>query len=128
MNHRLFAVFPALVLASLLLLVFSAGLALIIAPSALLVRDLTHALPVLFMVLFWVTPVFYAPQMIPPKFAVFNALNPVGWFIALFRETLFDGRIPSLQAFGAAACASCISLSAGLVFFSYKEQQLLKNL
>jgi len=86
-------------LAMILLFVFSAGLALALASLQVFVRDLGHALAQFLTLLFFLTPVFYAPEMLPPRIARWLDANPMSGFIGAVRGPLLgmhDGGLSSL--------------------------------
>jgi lipopolysaccharide transport system permease protein len=80
-------VLPA-ALAMILLFGFSAGLALALASLQVFVRDLGHALAQFLTLLFFLSPVFYAPEMLPPRLARWLDANPISSYLGAVRGPL----------------------------------------
>lgn len=84
-----------LVLASLYL--FSLGLALLLSAVQVFVRDLEQLLPTLFMFWFFLTPILYAPELLPGDMGRWLLLNPMTWWMEEIRAGLFHGKsLPDL--------------------------------
>lgn len=99
-----------LILASLYLA--ASGLGLMMAALRVFVRDLQHLLPTLLMFWFFLTPILYAPEMLPETMREWLAWNPMTWVVMEIRAALISGQAwPGwvLAAFGLA--------SAGIYLF-----------
>lgn len=84
-----------LLLASLYL--FSLGLALLLSAVKVFVRDLEQLLPTLFMFWFFLTPILYAPALLPARMVPWVKLNPMTWWMEEIRAALFAGKwLPDL--------------------------------
>lgn len=119
---------PFLLLVFVLHLVFLTGLGLIFATINAFHDDLMHFLSVGLMLWFWVTPVFYSLQMLDFPYRWICLLNPLTYYIVLYRQVLYDGRIPSLEFFSIASFISIIFFIGGYRFFIKREQELFKKL
>ncbi len=85
-----------LVLATLYLL--SLGLALLASAVQVFVRDLEQLLPTLMMFWFFLTPILYAPELLPEDMRVWLHLNPMAWWMEEIRSALFHGKmLPDLN-------------------------------
>ena len=90
--------FVLLVLFSLYL--FSVGLALLLSAVQVFVRDLEQLLPTLFMFWFFLTPILYAPEILPGDVGRWLLLNPMTWWMEEIRAGLFHGKwLPDLTLF-----------------------------
>lgn len=104
-----------LLLASLYL--FSLGLALLLCAVQVFVRDLEQLLPTLFMFWFFLTPILYAPALLPPGMARWLNLNPMTWWMEEIRAALFAGKwLPDLIFFVLLAVALSTLWIGKLVF------------
>jgi lipopolysaccharide transport system permease protein len=113
---------PALPLAVLplilaLQLLFTLGLALACAAVSVHLRDLVHLLPVILLVWFYATPVFYPQSLVPPRFELLITLNPMAHFIAAYRAVILDAAWPAPTSIAAASLAAIISLVIGSALF-----------
>lgn len=73
------------------LYVLTTGLALALAALQVFVRDLEQALPTVMMFWFFLTPILYAPELLPPELAVWLVWNPMTWWMALIRDAMLEG-------------------------------------
>lgn len=90
---------PRLVLALVSLFVLTTGLALALSAIQVFVRDLEQALPTVFMFWFFLTPILYAPSLLPAEYAGWLALNPLTWWMAEIRDAVLHGQaLPGLAA------------------------------
>ena len=88
-------------LALLLLTMFTTGVTLLFAATNTILRDIQEFLGVGMMILFYLTPVIYQKENIPPSWRWLPNLNPMTHYVALFRAVFYERRMPS-----AAACAA----------------------
>jgi len=60
------------------------------ATSALTVflRDMTHLMNIVLQFLFWMTPIFWSLDMIPPRLRIFLKLNPLYYIVEGYRACL----------------------------------------
>lgn len=83
---------PRLLLALGSLYVLTAGLALALSAIQVYVRDLEQALPTVFMFWFFLTPILYAPSLLPTEFAVWLDFNPLTWWMAEIRAGMLHAQ------------------------------------
>ena len=57
-------------------------------------RDVRYALPFFIQLLIYLSPVFYPSSLIPPRYRLLIALNPMAAVIDSFRAALFGGPLP----------------------------------
>lgn len=89
---RIFAL-PAVVALQFLLI---QGLAYLVAASQVMFRDTSHVLGVTMMLGFYLTPVFYSIENVPPDMRAFFLLNPMAYLLGAYRWILMDTHPPSL--------------------------------
>ena len=78
-------------LAGLPLLLASASAAIGISFIAARARDVSHLLRVVFSTLFWLTPIIYPLEAVPPPLAAAVAFNPVHYLILPLKLCLYGG-------------------------------------
>lgn len=83
---------PAALWVLLLVFVFTMGLSLLTAALQVFVRDLEHVLPTIFLLWFFLTPILYAPQMVPERLQGVFVWNPLFWVVERLREILLLGQ------------------------------------
>jgi lipopolysaccharide transport system permease protein len=92
-------------LAALLAWALAAGLALVLAPIHLVVRDTLYVVTAVMTVWFFASPVLYALEQLPPEVAPLMSLNPFSAVPGLVRHALLGSPLPDPIAFGACAAA-----------------------
>jgi ABC-type polysaccharide/polyol phosphate export permease len=87
---------PAALVVVALLTIFNAGMAMLFAGANVPFRDLQELIVVIFLVWFYATPVLYPPALLAgaesslvQALGRVAALNPMSWFVQLFRSTTF---------------------------------------
>jgi ABC-type polysaccharide/polyol phosphate export permease len=114
-----FALLPVLVVLQIMLAI---GLVLPIATLSAFYDDVQHALPVVLLMLFYISPVFYPARLVPESFRRIYDLNPIAQLLTLFQTALYDGRLPSggqLLTLGLISTGLC--LFGFVVFNRYKS-------
>ncbi|MCL6445299.1 MAG: ABC transporter permease, partial [Alicyclobacillus sp.] len=69
--------------------VMAAGFALLVSALNVYIRDLEHMLSIFLMIWFYITPIVYAPYMIPHNWIQLFKLNPVSGCIIAFQSVLY---------------------------------------
>lgn len=110
--------------AYLLLFTLSFGLSLIMAICTVYLRDLQHLVAVLMQALLFLTPVFYKPESMQGRVAKLIQLNPLTWYVELFRNPIYSGVLPSASSVALAAGFGVSTLVAGLIFFRKFERNV----
>jgi ABC-type polysaccharide/polyol phosphate export permease len=87
---------PAVLLGVVLVTVFTAGIAMLLAGANVTFRDLQELIVVIFMVWFYATPIIYPFAMVANTgnaagrvAAVVLSYNPMTWFVSLFRQAIY---------------------------------------
>jgi lipopolysaccharide transport system permease protein len=109
-------------LALLLHLMFSIGLAFLLAAATVFVRDLKDIIQVALLVGMYTTPVFYPINAVPPAFAAIFYANPITYLIICFHDVFIFGRMAHPAAWSIAALMSLAALVGG-----FKVFRALKN-
>jgi lipopolysaccharide transport system permease protein len=72
------------------------GLGFLLAAGQVMFRDTTHLLGVVLMLGFYLTPVFYDVERVPPSFSALYNLNPMVHVLAAYRSIIMQGEPPEL--------------------------------
>ncbi len=127
-NKVLIFKFPLLVFPILISMIFATALALIVATINLYFRDFKHLLGILLMALFWLTPVFYSPSMVPENVRFVVLLNPLTYFIELYRHLLImDYSLFLKSPYIYASVISIILILFGYFLYKKIEKEILKK-
>lgn len=127
---------PSLVLlpvALLAILVFSVGLAMIVASLTVYFRDLEHLIGLGLTALFYLSPVLYPlnPHAIPRgggKFLYLLQFNPMSWFLDTFHRLLYYGTWPDTTRFVLMLAAAALSLVVGYLVLQRMRSRLAEEL
>jgi lipopolysaccharide transport system permease protein len=101
-----------------LLVVLGLGLMLLVSTAAVFYYDVQHALPVLLLVLFYLSPVFYPAAMVPDALQSLYLLNPIAGLISLAHSALYQGQWPGWPPIAGSAAACLIMFTAGYAIFN----------
>ena len=104
--------FPLLFLPLIILfqLVFTLGLALILAALNVFFSDVRHLLEIFLQIWFWLTPIIYPVSFVPERFQSLYRLNPAVLFVESYRNSLLYNKGLSLSSL-------IILFLIGIIFF-----------
>jgi ABC-2 type transport system permease protein len=112
-----------------LLLVFCAGLSLMLSASAVIFRDIIHLWSVVLMAWMYATPLFWPVSMIEqvPYHAVrvLMYVNPMYNFVTFMRDTVIYATIPPVEVVVSCVVWALVSLVLGYVVFRTRERRFI---
>ncbi len=100
----------------LMLVLLGIGAGLLLTPVGMLYSDVTAALPTLTQILFFLTPVVYAPPQTFPL-SLIVALNPVSPLLIAARDLAVTGELNNPVGFFFASALALLLLLAGWIIF-----------
>ena len=114
-----------IVLPALLVVAFTAALAVGLWLSALHVkyRDVAHLVPFLVQIWMYASPVIYPVTLVPERWRALYGLNPMVGVISAFRWALTGGPAPDLAVVGASLAVVLVVMGTGLVYFRRTERE-----
>ncbi|WP_272475075.1 ABC transporter permease [Baekduia alba] len=123
--HATALLFPLVLAVQLVLMV---GLAWLVAPASVYVRDVPNIVTLGLMVLFYLTPVFYSLHRIPQQYEWLLQLNPMTTFLELDRALLLGLPYPSVGHIVGTVALSVLLAVAGWFAFERMRPGLVDNL
>jgi ABC-type polysaccharide/polyol phosphate export permease len=111
---------PRLLLAISSLYVLTIGLALAFSAIQVYVRDVEQALPTIFMFWFFLTPILYAPSLLPSQYAQWLDWNPLTWWMTEIRSGMLHGE--------AAMGWPMVAMFAGSLTLAWLGHRIFKRL
>jgi ABC-type polysaccharide/polyol phosphate export permease len=101
----------------LLYIVFVCGVSLLSSAVSVFMRDTQYVVESFNVVLFWLVPIFYSWEKIPPRYAVIYELNPVAALALAMRNILIDRHAPPATLIVNMTIAAAVALGLGLIVF-----------
>jgi len=108
---------PAVALAAITVL----GLALWLGALYVPFRDVGHLLPFLVQLWMFISAVFYPVSLLPPRYEVLYAINPIIVAVQTSRWAFAAGEPPRLMMVAIASLVAAVLLISGLWFFRRRE-------
>jgi len=107
---------------------FTIGVALLLAAGTAFFRDIRHLLEISLAALFWMTPILYPLAQVPEKLRLLILLGPVSPFIVAYQEIFFYRQWPSLTVWVVGLAYSIGAFLLGTWLFLSLEDQLAEQL
>jgi ABC-type polysaccharide/polyol phosphate export permease len=113
-------VLPASVL---ILAMFALGIGLLLSTAVVFFADMLPVYQVILTIWMYSTPIFYPIEIIPDRWAHLFKLNPLYHMLAIFREPLWAGAIPSPIHWVVAALTAVVVFVLGGIIFTSKSNE-----
>lgn len=107
----------------LLLSLFALGVGLIISALGIFFYDVVEMYQLGLLAWMYLTPIIYPAQVIPPNWQWVIKLNPMTWFVQLFRDAVFYNRLPLWGEVWPALAWSIGVLVIGWIFFASRSKE-----
>jgi lipopolysaccharide transport system permease protein len=104
------------------------GLGYLVATIHVTFRDTQHLLGVFFMLLFYLTPVFYDASIVPARYQTVYRLNPVLHLITAYRAILIYGGLPDLRTLLALGAVVGVLLWLSYTVFARASYRFVEEL
>ena len=131
---------PLVLLAMMVLLAFSLGVALLLSIANAYFRDMQHFVGILFQVWFYLTPILYplseverrsqdvGPVIGDVTIVDLYKLNPMESFTEVFRNLLYDNRLPQWSSVLECLVWAAVALVVGAWVFERHQRRLAEVL
>ena len=106
----------------LMLVVFSAGLAMFVSAAQVYFRDLRSFLPYVLRIWMYVSPVLYYWEEVPHKYKPWLEANPLTPMLASLSDVLNQGQAPNLGLMLLGTAWAVVALVVGGLFFISRER------
>ncbi|MDY6838684.1 MAG: ABC transporter permease [Thermodesulfobacteriota bacterium] len=111
---------PVLILT---LLILAMGVGMILAALNVKYRDVKYAIPFVIQLWLFLTPIIYPTSIIPDRFRVLVAINPLSGIIEAFRASLIPTREIDWLMLGVSSLLALSIFSIGMVYFHKTEKR-----
>ncbi|WP_439565199.1 ABC transporter permease [Microcella sp.] len=126
---------PLVVVVMVLLAAFASGLAMLLAILNVHFRDTQHFMSIVLQMWMYLTPIIYPISLVEAAAArqgdwvlFVYRLNPMERFVEVFRNLLYDNRMPDGADLLYCAVVALVSFGIGYLVFSRKERRLAELL
>jgi ABC-type polysaccharide/polyol phosphate export permease len=100
------------------LMLLTLGLTLPLASAAVFYYDVRHMLPILMTAMFYISPIFYSVDLVPPVFQPIYTLNPFAHLLTCFQKVLYHGGYPSIGELSIVFLVSIFTFLVGYAIFN----------
>lgn len=101
------------------------GVTWILSLVNIVLRDLTHAIGILLILLLVASPIAYTTDMVPARLQFILAINPLAYFIIAYQKVIVLGELPSPLVMLGTVVFSLGSFALGGWFFSRMKAGLI---
>ncbi len=108
--------------------VFTIGVALILATATAFFRDVRHLLEVALAVLFWTTPIVYELRQVPERIQLLILLSPVSPFVVAYQQMFFYREWPDATVWLMASAHALGAFVVGTLLFLTFEDRFTEQL
>lgn len=108
--------------------ILALGIALLSSACTVYLRDLEHILGIVAMGWMYLSPVVYAPDMIPEQFRVYFDMNPMAPIIQAYRDILYYKHSPQMGTLIQATALGIVIVVIGAVVFNKLQKGFIEEL
>ena len=103
---------------------FALGIGLLLSTITVYFPDAAEMYQVALFAWMYLTPIVYPAEIIPDTYRYWLLhLNPMYYLIQIFRQPIYDGKLPSLPMLAMGLGISMLTLIVGWIVFSYKSDE-----
>lgn len=106
----------------------SMGIGMILSVLVTYFRDMVHLYGIFLTALMYATPIFYPVSMLPPTAVIIIKFNPLYHVIAMFRDVMYYGNLPTLRDNLVCLSFAVLSMGLGLLVFKKYQDNLVLNI
>lgn len=99
------------------LFLFTLGFGFFVAAANVFFRDVSHILQIVLSAWFYLSPIIYSLDFLPPHWKFYFKLNPMLYVLNGFRLSIYYGLLPSPQSVAASLACGVAALLVGYAFF-----------
>jgi ABC-type polysaccharide/polyol phosphate export permease len=103
--------------------IFAMGIGLFVATLAVFFADIADIYGIALSILTYLTPLFYPLDVVPEKYRAFIYVNPMYYFVEIFRQPIHMGVFPELSLVLRATAIALGALLVGWWFFTKKSDE-----
>ena len=117
--------YPLVLIVQYLLLI---GISFIVSSVTVYFRDLQHFIGIALQLLFYATPIVYAPNTIPDEFQWILKFNPMTYIINGYRDIFYYKQMPDLVSMAIVLGVSIVICLIGYFIFNKLQRRFAEEL
>lgn len=117
--------YPVILLIQYILLI---GISLFVSSITVYFRDLQHFIGIALQLLFYATPIVYAPDSIPQEFQWIIKYNPMTYIINGYRDIFYYKQMPNFESLGIVLLISIVLFFIGYFIFKKLQRRFAEEL
>ncbi len=107
-----------------LVCLFTVGVGLLLSTMVIYFADVYEMFQILLMSWFYLQPIMYPLEIVPASLQFLFRLNPMYYFLSIFRAPIYEGRIAPMRDIGIAALIGVLTLAFGWWLFTRQADDL----
>lgn len=112
-----------------LLGLFALGVGLLLSAFAVFFPDVSEMYQIVLQAWIFLTPIMYPVEILPERVRFWlTHLNPMFYFVRLYRVPIYDGRLPTLAEIGEPLLIALVTLTVGWLLFTSKSDEFAYRL
>lgn len=113
----------------ILLATFAFGIGLLLSALAVFFPDVSEMYQIVLQAWIFLTPIMYPVEILPERVRFWlTHLNPMFYFVRLYRVPIYDGRLPTLAEVGEPLLIALVTLTVGWLLFTSKSDEFAYRL
>lgn len=113
----------------ILLGLFALGVGLLLSALAVFFPDVSEMYQIVLQAWIFLTPIMYPVEILPERIRFWlTHLNPMFYFVRLYRVPIYDGRFPTLIEIGEPLLIALVTLLVGWLLFTSKSDEFAYRL
>lgn len=104
---------------------FAAGLGVTLGVLNVFIRDVGQIVPIVIQFLFWMTPIVYVKDILPPVFQSIIKANPLFWMVENYHRVMVYNTMPDLKVLVVLGILALVFLALGFTLFRKASPEMV---
>lgn len=104
--------------------IFAYGLAFGLAVLSVFIKDIREFINIAIQLWFWLTPIVYVVNILPPGYQQLVAFNPFFTLVNSYRDLIIHHQMPDFLPLAIVVCVGCVLLGLSLALCGRVEKEL----
>lgn len=103
----------------------AAGIGVTLGVLNVFMRDIGQVVPIVIQFLFWMTPIVYVKDILPPAFQSIIRLNPLYWLVENYHRIMVYDQRPDFAVLGILFLIAVVFIGLGLFLFRKASPEMV---